>query len=420
MSDPESRSSSLLTWLIDPLRSTSESAPPEFQFTGDRRVWLVPAAIGLVLLAISALGWLVNPEQFYVSYLTGWTFCFTISIGALFFLYFNHLTKAGWNVVVNRINESLLWAFPMLAILFIPILFGMEEIYNWAQPERFIEGHPNYDEIIAGKEAYLNMTFWSIRMVSYFLLLSLLSYKLYATSVKQDVTGDASLVKELRFTSAWGLPLTAVITAFASYDILMSMDAHWYSTIFGVYIFAGGMLAFLALTIITATSLQRSGMLNDTITPEHYHDLGKYLFGFTVFWAYIAYSQYLLIWYAGIPEVTIFYRIRLEYGWEWHSAMLLLMHFVIPFLILLPRITKRIPVLLGIMAVWLFGMHWFDLHWLSVPYVNDAGGFHWLDFTTWLGLLGLFLAAALYRLSRHALVPYKHPYLRESMHFENV
>ena len=420
MSDTESRSSSLLTWLIDPLRSTADSAPDAFTFTGDRRTWLVPIALGLALLAISALGWLVEPARFYASYLVGWSFCLTISIGALFFLFFNHLTKAGWSIVVNRINESLLWGFPMLAVLFIPVLFGMDDLYKWTNPELYIEGGPKYDVLIAGKAPYLNTPFWGIRMALYFVVWSVLSYRLYTLSVRQDVTGDPEIMSKLRSTSAWGLPLTAITVAFASYDIIMSTDAHWYSTIFGIYLFAGGMLALIATMVIMGTSLQRSGMLTDTITPEHYHDLGKYLFGFTVFWAYIAFSQYLLIWYAGIPEVTIFYRHRMEHAWEWHSAMLILFHFAVPFLLLLPQITKRIPVVLGILAVWLFGMHWFDLHWNVMPNLFTDGGFHWVDFTTWLGLLGLFIGAAIYRLSRHALVPHRHPYLQESMHFENV
>ena len=421
MSDSESRSSSLLTWLLDPVRSTAESAPERFQYTGTARAWVVPAAIGLAMLVISVLGWLTNPEQFYVSYLAAWTFCLTISLGGLFFLFFNHLTKAGWSIVVQRINEALVWAFPMLVLLFIPIIIGMDELYSsWTDPTKFIEGHPNYDEITAGKEGYLNKPFWFIRVGAYFLLWCVLSYKLYTESLRQDMTGDSEAPANLRFTSAWGLPLSAVATMFFSFDVIMSLDAHWFSTIFGIYLFAGGMLGAIALIIILARSLQMSGMLTNAITKEHYHDLGKYLFGFTIFWAYIAFSQYILIWYAGIPEATIFFRERLEMGWEWHSGMLILFHFAIPFLFLLPQITKRIPAILTVLAIWLLGMHWYDMHWLNVPFIIEEGGFHWLDFTTWIGLFGLFLASVVFRLSRHSLVPHKHPYLRESLHFENV
>jgi hypothetical protein len=161
-------------------------------------------------------------------------------------------------------------------------------------------------------------------------------------------------------------------------------------------------------------------MLRNVVTAEHYHDLGKYLFGFTVFWAYIAFSQYMLYWYGGIPEETVWFQHRLMGGWGWHSAVLVLFHFLVPFLILLPQITKRSTVVMSVMSVWLLGMHWVDMHWVVLPVLRDSGGFHWLDFTCWLGLTGIFAGALMYRLSRHPLVPQNHPYLGDSLRFENM
>jgi len=415
---PEQNAS--LTWLADPLSSTREAAERTYRAVGDRRAWLLPTGLGMALLAISLLGLWQSAEDFFFAYLTGWSFLLTTALGGLFFLIFHHLTRASWSITINRINESLIWAFPLLFVLGIPLLFGMHDLYHWTHAELYDPSSPEYDEILAGKRAYLNTPFWIVRMVFYFVVWTLISYRLYAFSVRQDVDPDPDIPAKLRSTSAWGLPLTAVTVAFASYDILMSTDPHWFSTIFGVYFFSGGILSAVAVIILVAALLQRTGgRLQDVITKEHYQDLGKYLFGFVVFWAYIAFSQYMLYWYGGIPEETVWFQKRLQDGWGWHSAFLLGFHFVIPFLVLLPRGTKRTLPILSFMAVWLIGMHWFDLHWVVLPVLRDSAGFHWLDFTCWLGLTGIFAGGLMYRLSRHPLVPQNHPSLGASLHFEN-
>ena len=420
MADAFNRSS-FFTWLVDPAQSTRDAAERAYRFVGDRRAWVVPLALGIALLTISALGLWQSPDDFFFAYLTGWSFLLTTSLGGLFFLVFNHLTRAHWSVVINRINEGLVWAFPLLFLLGLPLLFGMHDLYHWTHAELYDPSSPKYDEVLAGKRAYLNVEFWSVRMVVYFAVWTLISYRLYTFSLRQDVDPDPSLQQKMRNTSAWGLPLLAVTTAFASYDILMSTDPHWFSTIFGIYFFAGGILsAVAAITFLTLTLQHTGGLLQNVVTPEHYHDLGKYLFGFVVFWAYIAFSQYMLYWYGGIPEETVWFQHRLRAGWGWHSAFLVLFHFLVPFLVLLPQATKRAYPVLGGMAVWLIGMHWFDLHWVVVPVLRDSAGFHWLDFTCWLGLTGVFVGGLVYRLSRHSLVPQNHPSLAESLHFENT
>lgn len=412
--------SSFLTWLLDPFRSTTEATERTYQFTGDPRSWLTPLAIGVALLVISAVGWAINPDQFYFSYLIGWVFCLTLSVGALFFVLFQHLTRAQWSVVVRRLSESLLWGFPLLIILGIPILFGMHDLYHWTHEELYDPSSPQYDEVLAGKRAYLNTPFWLVRVAFYLGIWTFISYKLYKLSVQQDVDPGADIPSRQRTVSAWGLLVTGVTTAFASYDLLMSLDPHWFSTIFGVYFFAGAMLAIHSLLTITAIVLQRGGMLEEVITREHYQDLGKYMFGFVVFWAYIAFSQYMLIWYAGIPEETVWYRHRLEHGWGYFSAVLLLGHFVIPFLLLLPRFVKRAIPFMAVMSIALLVMHWFDIFWISMPVLHEHGTFHWLDLTCWLGLTSLFLGVFVYRLSRHGLVPQNDPNLATSLRFENT
>ena len=409
-----------LVWLLDPLQPTSGEASPSYRFTWSQAAWLIPLAIGIAGLVISAVGWATDPKQFYFSYLVGWTFCLSLALGGLFFVLIQHLVKARWSVVVRRIPETLLWSFPLLAILGIPVLLGMHDLYHWTHHELLDPTNPAFDPVIAGKEPYLNVPFFVGRLAFYFLVWSIISFKLYTLSIRQDVEGGADIPARQRFTSAWGLAISAITVAFAGFDILMSLDPHWFSTIFGVYFFAGSFMSIMAFTAFVAMLLQRQGMLKNTITTEHYQDLGKFMFGFVVFWAYIAFSQYMLIWYANLPEETLFYRHRMEHGWEYHSAALLLFHFILPFVILIGRWAKRLRPLFAFMCVWLLIMQWFDLHWIAMPVLHEHAMFSLYDISAWLGLTGVFVAAFMFRLSRHALVPEKDPNLGSSLAFTNT
>lgn len=411
----------IVTWLADPYESTVDSAPASYRLGGGNRIWTIPAIFGAVFLVLALVGWATDSQQFYFSYLVGWTLCLSISLGSLFFIVIHHLTKARWSVVVKRIAESLAMGMPVLALLSIPILLGMHDLFHWTHEELLDPQSPQYDPIIAGKTAYLNTPFFIIRLIAYLGLWSLLAIKFYRLSILQDVDPDPEIPARARKTSAWGLAVLAVTTAWGSYDLLMSVDPHWFSTIFGVYIFAGSFWIAVAVIALIGLVIQRFELgVPHAITSEHYMDLGKLMFGFTVFWAYIAFSQYMLIWYGNIPEETVWFRHRLEGGWENHSLMLLLLHFVVPFIVLLPSSTKRMRPVLAAMAVLFIGMHWFDLHWIVMPVKSATGGFHWIDFAAWFGLLGLFIALTMYRLSRHSLIPQNDPYLQESLDFQNV
>ena len=417
--------SSFLTALIDPFSSADGYAEQAYRPRLSRRAWGLPLLGGLALLVLSLVGWVVNPARFYFSYLVGWTFCLTLSLGSLFFVMVHHITRARWFTVVRRIPEALAWSFPLLALLFIPLLFGMHDLYHWTHEGIADPSSSHYDEILAGKTAYLNETFFYIRMVLYFVVWTYLSHRLYSLSIHQDTRPSEDIPDKLRFVSAWGILAFSITTAFASYDLLMSLDPHWFSTIFGVYFFAGSFLSGMALLTVFYLSLQwTQDALRNIVTIEHYHDLGKYLFGFVAFWAYIAFSQYMLIWYGNIPEETIWFRHRLEHGWSYFTYALVFGHFAIPFLFLMPRFVKRFRPTLAFMAVWILVMHWIDLYWVAMPVYDVAHGghasFHWIDLTCWLGLFGVFVGTALFRLSRHALVPQNDPYLVPSIHFENA
>ncbi len=416
--------SSLFVSLLDPVAPT---APGDYPFTGGSRSILVPSLLGVALVVVSGMLGLNEAfrAQFYFSYLIGWTFCLSLALGALFLVLIKHLVRAYWIVSLRRIPEAVAASFPLLAILSIPILIGLFDghgtYHHWTQEGITDPASSHYDEVLAGKVAYLNRPFFLARVAFYFIIWTFISARLWRLSLLQDVTRDAAIPARQRHLSAWGLPVMGLTTAFGSYDLLMSVDPHWFSTIFGVYFFAGAFVAALSFTALIVLVLQRAGMLRGVVTREHYHDLGKLMFGFVVFWAYIAFSQYMLYWYGGIPEETVWFKHRLEHGWEQHSALLLVGHFILPFIIMLPRAIKRNALLLGIMAVWLLVMQWFDHHWLAMPMLHqEHATFHWLDFVCWLGLTGLFAGALLWRLRRHSIVCAGDPKLRQSLDFENA
>ncbi|HYE57264.1 MAG TPA: hypothetical protein VD948_02115, partial [Rhodothermales bacterium] len=229
------RTSALPVWLLDPVEPTVEAATHgEYRLEASQRTWLFPVLGGLVLLALSVVGWITDPKQFYFSYLVGWAFCVALSLGSLFFVMIHHLTRSHWAVVVRRIAEAAAMSFPLLAVLSIPIFIGMHDLFHWTHEDLYDPASPHYDEILAGKRSYLNTPFFIARMVAYFAVWILLSWKLYRLSLRQDVDPDHSIPAKQRWWSALGIPLFAVTLAFGSYDFLMSLDPHWFSTIFGV------------------------------------------------------------------------------------------------------------------------------------------------------------------------------------------
>ncbi len=418
-----------LSRLFDPVDADRDRVARKYQFTADSRAWIIPLALGVAGLLIGLVGAFGDHYSFWYSYLTAWVFCLSISIGALFFVMFQHVPRSKWVTAVRRFPEMLMANFWLLALLGLPIfLFGMHDLYHWTHAELYDPNHPDYDALVAGKQAYLNVPFFYARIVFYFAVWITVSTKLYRYSVQQDTEPRDDVGDDLRRVSAWGIPLVALATAFAGFDLIMSLDPHWFSTMFGVYFFAGGFLASIAAMTFMALAYRSAGMLSHEVGEEHYHDLGKYLFAFTVFWTYIAFSQYMLIWYGNLPEETVWFKHRLEHGWENVTTALIWFHFILPFFILIPRFTKRIVPILAVMCGWILVMHYIDLWWQIRPslYVathNDAyldAAFIWTDFALWIGMVGLFVGATMWRASRHAITPYNDPYYAFSLRFQNV
>jgi len=238
--------------------------------------------------------------------------------------------------------------------------------------------------------------------------------------VAQDASGDVAHTVAMRRRAAPGMFLFAFTVTFAAFDLLMSLEPHWYSTMLGVYFFAGSAVGFFAALIVFTYLVQRAGFLRRAITREHYHDLGKLLFAFTVFWAYISFSQFMLMWYANIPEETLFYLHRQEHGWEWVGLALVFGHFLLPFLVLLSRAPKRRKGALAAAAGWLLLMHWVDLYWFIMPVGSEHAAVNWASLALTVGLGGVLVARLLWGARSVSLVPEKDPRLLESLTFENA
>ena len=383
------------------------------------RVFRISAVLGVLGLAASLfLGWSAADHwgRFHEAYLVNYMFFFSLALGGLFFVLIQHVTGATWSVVVRRLAEGLAANLPWMALLLIPVLLGMKHLYHWTDVE-----HVAHDPLLAAKAPYLNSTFFYIRMAAYFVVWSLLARYYFRQSCAQDRSGDIVHTQRMERFSGPAIVIFALTTSFASFDLLMSLDPHWFSTIFGVYFFAGSAVATFALLALWSHLIQNAGILKNAITREHYHDLGKLVFAFTVFWAYIAFSQYMLIWYANIPEETAWYLTRQTGAWTTVTVLLLFGHFLAPFLGLLSRYPKRQMLLLVPGALWVMFMHWVDIYWLVMP--NFSPGelpLHLLDLTLFLGLGGVTTALVMRRMAKQAGMPEKDPRLVGSLEFENA
>ena len=373
-------------------------------------------AIGAIAWAASLAGYAADSERFAFSYLVAFVFFVSAALGAMFFVMVQHITGSTWSVTMRRLMENVMSTITPAAVLFIPVAFGLHELYLWTHADAVAK-----DALLQGKQAYLNEPFFYLRTAIYFGVWTLFARKLIGHSEAQDTTKDVKHTWSARRWSAPGLLVVFLTTTFASFDWLMSLDPHWYSTIFGIYFYSGAGLAFIAAMILIALGLRRAGVLGDAIHAEHYHDLGKWLFALTLFWSYIAFSQYMLIWYANIPEETIWFRHRMEEGWLPLTQLLVFGHFLFHFLLLLPRAAKRNTAWLAGMATWMLAMHYVDLYWIVMPTLDPHGAhFHWLDLTTLAAVGSVFAYAFWSRLRGRYLAPVGDPRFERSLGFENV
>ncbi len=366
--------------------------------------------LGAVGVAACLVGWILDSNQFFHSYLVAWLFWLGIALGSLAILMLHHLTGGAWGLMVRRTLEAATRTLPALAILFLPILLGMQEIFPWARPEAAT------DELIQQKAAYLNPAAFTLRGFFYLAIWSLFAFILSWLSLRQDRTADPALIRSMQAVAAPGLAIYCLLATFASVDWLMSLDPHWYSSLFGVYFFVGQGLSALAFLIVIAVYLSQRQPMDSLFTPLHFHDYGKLMLAFVMIWAYIAFSQLLIIWSGNLPEEVGWYLERSHGIWKYVSILLALFHFLLPFLLLLSRDLKRNAKLLSKVAVLVLFMRWVDLYWLAAPSFGHEGlSFHWLDLATVVGIGGIWFALFVGQLRSRPLLPINDPYLEEAL-----
>lgn len=372
-----------------------------------KTVFGISALVG-VIATVAAL--VVNPARAWPNYLLNFFFFFGLSLFGGLFTAIQHVTNAYWSVTARRLAEGLMAFLPLAALLVIPLFIGSHHLYEWTHADVVANDH-----VLTLKHSYLNPTAWIIRTIVILGLLLILSFKLCSNSVAQDSDGaDRHTLANIKLSTAF-IPVFGVGFTLMAVDLVMSLEPHWYSTIYGVYCFAGMFVAGFALLAIMLISGRRQGLFtNEMLNENHIHDVGKFMFAFTIFWGYIMFAQLMLIWYANLPEETVYYLRRFHGGWWTFSVVLFMVQFVVPFFGLLPRGAKRNDGYLKKMALVLLAAHWLDVYYLVMPvFFKEGPVFGWIEIGTFLGFFGLFGITIGRYLEKVPAIPYKDPRLAD-------
>ena len=364
------------------------------------RVRLPALVVGVAGLAACAAGAFLEPAVFFQSYLFAFIFWLGIALGSLAIVMLYHLVGGAWGFPVRRPLEAAAMTLPLLALLFVPLLFGLPYLYEWVRPDAVAA-----DALLRHKQPYLNVPFFVGRAALYFALWIGAAYLLSRWSLRQDHDDDPRLAKRMRDLSRFGLVFYMLTVTFASIDWVMSIEPRWYSTIYGLIYVAGQGLAGFSIAIISAALLSRRGPLAEVVTQDTFGDLGGLLMTFVMFWAYVALSQFLLIWSGNLPEEVVWYDHRNHGGWQWLILLVVLFQFAGPFLLLLARSFRRTDWSLAILAGAILLVHLADLFWLVVPPFRPSGiSIHWLDVAAPLGIGGVWVAGYAWLLARRPLL----------------
>ncbi len=365
--------------------------------SGLQRRSLIVGGVGAALLVIGAL---LDLDQFFRAYLMGWILWVGVAVGGLALAALHQLTGGTWGMVTRRIFEASARTIPYLALLFIPIAFGMHAIYEWTHAD-VVAG----DALLEHKQPWLNVPFFLVRTALYLGVWTLLAYFLSRRSVALDHAGDAEDERRVRQFSAIGLLLTVLTVTFAGYDWIMSLEPHWFSSIFGAIVGMGMIVATFTFTILVVSALSNRAPFAGLVTPQIFNDLGSLLLAFTMVWAYLHLSQLVIIWSANIPEEVEWYIHRSEHGWTLVSVALVLFHFVLPFVLLLARTVRANRRHISRLAAFLFVMQYVELVWLVRPSLHAEGHPpHWMDFVAPIAIGGIWLALFVRQL-RDPLIP---------------
>jgi hypothetical protein len=388
------------------LKDTADTAIPDLAPL--QRKLLGAGAAGAVL---SLAGLFTNPARFFESYLIAYMWCLGISLGCLAFGMVHQLSGGAWGVVVRRPIGAATRLLPVLTVLFLPIVFGMGHLYIWTHAD--VVAH---DEILQHKQIYLNTTFFLVRAAFYFLVWNGLSYVLNALSREQDRTGDPAIARKMQLVSAGGLIAYGITITFASFDWLMSIEPHWFSTIYGMLVLGGQGLSALAFLICAITWLGRRAPLDRIVVPAHLHDLGNLMLAFVMLWAYFSFSQYLIIWAGNLPPEISWYMHRLQTSWRFVGLGLVVFHFAVPFLLLLQRAIKRSGESLFKVAILVLIVRLVDLWWLTAPDFDRRGiDFSWMDVCLPLSMGAIWLGCVVWQLRQRPILPFHDPQFDDAL-----
>ena len=375
---------------------------------------VVACGAGAVVCIVAAI---FATKVFLFSWLFAFMFFFTISAGALFWNLLHFAVDAEWSVVIRRILETMANSFSYLWVAFIPMLLGAHQVYEWMNIPVGVE------PVLDGKRALLNPTFWAVRTAVWFSFFFTVSRLLRHWSTKQDINGDPGYSTKSRALTFGSLAVFGVAVTFGAIDWVQTINWHWYSTMWGVYIFAGSAWSSMAVLILITNALKNAGYLKGVVSTEHFHIMGKLLLSFTVFWAYIAFDQFFLYWYANIPEETEFFLVRNTGSWNFMSTFFQVFgHFFVTFVLLCPRAAKTNPKRLSLICIWVLLMHAADLYINVNPFLNEKGVRPLtmvIDLAA-LVTIGSALALGFIRtLGKHSLFPFRDPRLPESLRLVN-
>ncbi|MFY9549981.1 MAG: hypothetical protein WAU32_02420 [Thermoanaerobaculia bacterium] len=368
--------------------------------------------VGIVARAGAAVGAFANPDQFFRSYLLAFVFWNGLAVGSLAVLMLQYLTGGAWGIAIRRALEAATRTLLLTALAFVPIALGMDRLYEWTHAEEVA-----HDPSLKQKAFYLNPPFFLVRTAVAFGAWLLIAYFLNKWSREQDGSDDHRAIdRKLQLLSGGGLVVFALTVTFTSVDWVMSLEPHWYSTMYGVLFMVSQALGALALATLTVVRLSERAPLSEFLGGRIRHDLGKMLFAFTMFWAYVNFSQYLIVWSGNIPEEISWYLARFRGGWGWIGLAVLIFHFVVPFLLLLPKQANRNPRLLSLAATLLVVMRFVDTAWLVLPaFSKGALSLHWMDIAVPAGLGGIWLSFYARTLSTRPLLPEHDPGFEEAL-----
>ena len=384
-------------------------APPVADLAALGRKGLV---LGLAALAAAGAGYTVAPERFFRSWLIGWVFVFGIALGAWAVLLVHTLSRGAWGLVISRTLGAAARTIPLFALFAVPVLLGLKTLYPWADAARSA-----HDEILHHQSKYLNIPFFLGRLALYFVVWAGGAFLVTGLSRRQDSSDDPALVeRKMQAVAGPALILHILAVSFFAVDVLMSLNPHWFSTIYGLYLLGGQAVSGMAFLILVALFLSRREPMSRVLKATHVHDWGKLLLAFMMLWSYFAFSQFIIIWSGDLPEEIGFYKDRFVGGWGAVALGLVLFHFAVPFLLLLSRDLKRDVKKLSVVAALLLVMRWVDIWWLALPAFSPKQlSFHWLDVATPVAMGGLFLWVFTRQLASAPLLPARDPNLAAAL-----